>query len=55
MTLYSALKKIFKRKKQKSYYNSDHILTVKERQSLVIGGVVSVFPIIIATIVLLSN
>lgn len=55
MALYSALKKLSQRKKEQSYYNSNYILTPKEKQSLIIGGFLTIFPLIITSLVLLIN
>ena len=55
MVLLTALKKISKRRKFKSYYNSDYILTVKEKQTIIISGFIIIFPLIITTILILSN
>lgn len=55
MTLYTAIKKLYKRKHAKSYYNSDYILTAKERQILLTSGFIALFPIAIAIIIILFN
>lgn len=55
MCLITALKKLYKRKKSKSYYNSDYILTAKERQVLLISGFMIFFPIIISAIIILLS
>ncbi|NLY66839.1 MAG: hypothetical protein GX069_04705 [Tissierellia bacterium] len=55
MELISAVRKIVKRKSSKSYYNSDYILTSKEKQTLVITGFVLLFPIIISAIIILLS
>lgn len=55
MTLYRALNKISKRRRSESFYNSDYILTAQEKQSLLILGFMIIFPVIIATIVFLTN
>lgn len=55
MPLYSAIIKIAKMGKSKSYYNSDYILTVKEKQTLVAFGFFIVFPIVIGLVTFLAN
>lgn len=47
------MNKIIKRKKIKGYYNSNDVLTPKEKQSLIIGLSVILIPLII-TIALIS-
>ncbi|WP_236909574.1 hypothetical protein [Clostridium sp. Cult3] len=48
MLFFRALKKLFKRKKIRGYYNSDDIITAKEKQSLIIGFSIILVPLIIA-------
>lgn len=55
MSLFSALKKISKRKKLKSYYNSDLALTLKEKQSIIICGFFIIFSILIVVLVFLLS
>lgn len=55
MPLFSAIKKLFKKQKSKSYYNSDHILTAKEKQILLISGFIAFFPLFIAAVFILAN
>ena len=55
MHLFSALKKIFAIKKSKSFYNSNFILNVKEKQSILIAIFIIVFPILIGTIIVSIN
>lgn len=52
MHLFSAVKKIIKIKKPRSYVNSDLILTVKEKQALAVGISLFFFPIFIGTLIL---
>ncbi|WP_353095814.1 hypothetical protein [Tissierella praeacuta] len=54
-TLCTAVKKLYKRKCSKSYYNSDYILTAKEKQVLLTSGFIVLFPIFIAAILFLFN
>lgn len=55
MELYTAIKKLYKRKNSKYYYNSDYILTAKERQLLLASGFILLFPVAIAAIIILFN
>lgn len=55
MSLFIAIKKLYKRKNSKSYYNSEYILTAKEKQILITSGFVVLFPIMIAAILILVN
>lgn len=55
MIFFSAIKKLLIRSKKESYYNSDHILTTNEKQSLIIGGFLTVFPLIITMAIILIN
>lgn len=55
MSLYSAIVKITKRTRSKSYYNSDHILTAREKQMLAVSMSLLGFPIIISIIMFLVN
>lgn len=50
---FSALNKIIKRKKIKGYYNSDYIISAKEKQSLIVGFSIILIPLLI-TIVLIN-
>jgi len=50
MSLYTAVKKLLKRKRSRSYCNSDYILTAKEKQILLISGFMILFPIIISAV-----
>ncbi|NLY85014.1 MAG: hypothetical protein GX077_01515 [Tissierellia bacterium] len=54
MSLFTAIKKLLKRR-SKSYYNSDYILTSKEKQVLMITVFMIFFPIIISTVIILFN
>lgn len=55
MAFFTAIKKIFLRKKTKSYYNSDFILNLKEKQAILMFGFIGVFPIILFLILLILN
>lgn len=55
MALYTAIKKLYKKKSSKSYYNSDYILTAKEKQLLITSGFITLFPLFIAAIIILFN
>lgn len=52
MTFFKTLKKLFKRKKIKGYYNSDDIITPKEKQSLIMGFSIVLFPLLIILILI---
>lgn len=55
MTFFSAVSKLIKRKNSKSYYNSDCILTVKEKQTLIIGVFLTITPVLaLITSILIS-
>lgn len=55
MNLFSALKKILKRKDSQSYYNSDLALTLKEKQSFIACIFFIVFFILIIFVMFLLN
>lgn len=55
MNLFSAFKKILKRKGSQSYYNSDLALTLKEKQSFVACIFFIVFLILIIFVMFLLN
>ncbi len=56
MTLFfKAIYKILKRKKVDGYYNSDYIISHKEKESLLIGASILIVPIIIVIILISIN
>lgn len=55
MSFFKALKKIFNRKKRKGYYESSDLLTMEEKQSLLIVSLSLTIPVIIAFVVLMIN
>lgn len=56
MTLFfKAIYKILKRKKVDGYYNSDYIISHKEKESLLIGLSVILVPILITIIIISFN
>lgn len=52
---FKALYKIFKRKKINGYYNSDYIISHKEKESLLIGLSIIFVPIVITIIIISFN
>ena len=52
---FKALHKILKRKKINGYYNSDYIISHKEKESLLIGLSVILVPILITIIIISFN
>lgn len=55
MNFFGALKKIISRKKTKGYYEASQILTVEEKQSLVIASAILIVPFMLSLILMLSN
>lgn len=55
MTFVKALKKLSKRKKIKGYYNSDYIITPREKQSLIMGFSIILIPILIILVLISLN
>lgn len=53
--LVSAISKLLKRKKRNGYYEASEILTVKERNSLIIASVTILVPILISGLLLMIN
>ncbi|NLY78040.1 MAG: hypothetical protein GX080_08180 [Tissierellia bacterium] len=55
MSFFNALNKLIKRKKVNGYYNSDDLITVKEKQSLLVGFSIILIPLLIAIILIILN
>lgn len=55
MALISAIKKLYKRKNYKDCYNSDYVLTVKEKKTILTFSFLLIFPFIIAAVIIAIN
>ncbi|WP_161802930.1 hypothetical protein [Caloranaerobacter sp. TR13] len=53
--LVSAMAKLMKRKKRNGYYEASEILTVKERNSLIIASITLLIPVLISGLLLIIN
>jgi len=55
LPFFIGLKKLFLRKKDKGYYNSDYIISTREKQSLIIGFSIIIIPLLIALALISLN
>ena len=55
MTFFKAVSKLSKRKKRNGYYEASEILTVEEKNSILLVSICLITPLIVSSLLLLVN